>query len=83
MNPKRQHQLMHKLVVISSLLLENLDELKPNTPKMIKLHGDITAFCEELNNELSSTYTMQKTVYFQDLVNKVNTVIRINFDENA
>jgi hypothetical protein len=83
MNPKRKHQLMHKLVVISNLLLENLDELNPNTPKMIKLHSDITQFCEELNNELASTSTVKKTTYFQDLTNKIDTVIRKNFDENA
>jgi hypothetical protein len=83
MNPKRKHQLMHKLVVISNLLLENLDELKPDTPRMISLHSSITEFCEELNNSLADTTTIQKTTYFQNLANKVDTIIRKNFDENA
>lgn len=83
MNPKRKHQLMHKLVVLSSLMLENLDELKPDKPQIKELHTNISKFCELLNDEISSTSTMQKTTYFQDLVNKVDTVLRKNFDENA
>jgi len=62
------------------LLLENLDDLKVTTPRMVKLKSDLTEFCEILNNECANTYTIQKTTYFQDLTNKINTLMRKNFN---
>lgn len=79
---KRKNQLMHKLVVLSSLLLENLDELKPTTQRMIRVHKDLTDFCELLNKEIANTSTVQKSTYFQELANKVDTIIRKNYEED-
>ena len=46
MNPKRKHTQMHKLFCLSSLLLENLDELKP-TDKGGKIKSwDCGIFCD-------------------------------------
>ena len=64
------------------LLLENLDELKVTTPRMLKLKNDLTEFCEILNNECANTYTIQKTTYFQELTNKINTLMRKSFNPN-
>lgn len=79
---KRKNQLMHKLVCLSHLMLENLDELQATTPKMKKAQTDLISLFEELNNELSSTDTIQKSTYFNDITKKIDTIIRKNFDSN-
>jgi len=80
--PKKQAENMHKLVVLCMLLQDCLDELNPDTPKMMTLRNTLLAFTEEMNESLRNTNTMVKTTYFQDLCNRVETVIRKNFDES-
>ena len=77
---KRKDSLMHKLVCLSHLMLENLDELNPTTPKMKKAKFDLITLFEELNKELCSSDTIQKTTYFNDMSKKIDTIIRKNFD---
>jgi hypothetical protein len=79
---KRKDQLMHKLVCLSHLMLENLDELQATTPKMKKAQMDLIALFEEMNNELATTDTILKTTYFNDISKKIDTIIRKNFDGN-
>ena len=71
---------MRKLVCLSHLMLENLDELNPTTEKMKKAKLDLIALFEELNNELASSDTIQKTTYFNDMSKKIDTILRINFN---
>ena len=77
---KRKQMLCHKLVCLSHLMLENLDELNPTTEKMKKAKLDLIALFEELNNELASSDTIQKTTYFNDMSKKIDTILRINFN---
>jgi hypothetical protein len=77
---KREQILAHKLVVLSMLLLENLDEMKPTTQRMTKVQQDLTEFCELLNESLNDTETIQKTTYFQEIATKVDTILRKNYD---
>jgi hypothetical protein len=77
---KRQNTLMHKLVCLSHLMLENLDDLKPTTAKMKKAQLDLIALFEELNNELSSTDTIQKMTYFNDMSKKIDTIVRKDYN---
>ena len=79
---KRQDQLMHKLVCLSHLMLENLDDLQVTTPKMKKARMDLIALFEEMNNELATTDTILKSTYFNDISKKIDTIIRKNFDGN-
>ena len=79
---KRKDQLMHKLVCLSHLMLENLDDLQVTTPKMKKARLDLIALFEEMNNELATTDTILKTTYFNDISKKIDTIIRKNFDSN-
>lgn len=79
---KQKNQNMHKLVVLSMLLQENLDELNPQTRHMKEYRETLIKFTEELNNEIKDTPTVLRTTYFQDLCNKVDTVIRNNFDQS-
>jgi len=61
-------------------MLENLDELNPTTDKMKKAKLDLIALFEELNNELATSDTIQKTTYFNDMSKKIDTILRINFN---
>jgi ATP-dependent exoDNAse (exonuclease V) beta subunit len=72
---------LHKLVCLSNLLVENLDDLKVTTDRMLTLKNTLTQFVEELNDSLAETETMQKTTYFNDISNKIDTILRKNFDE--
>ena len=82
MTPKLKNMEMHKLFCLSNLLLENLDTLNPTTPKMIKYREDLIGLCEEMNTNVQDTYTIQKGTYFQDISNKIDAVLRKNFNEN-
>jgi hypothetical protein len=77
---KKKQINMHLFFVLMNLLLENLDELKVTNPRMIQLKADLTEMCELLNNECKDTYTVQKSTYFQDITNKINTILRKNFN---
>ena len=78
MSPKKKHQLMHKLVCLKMLELEIYDELTPTNPKMIQQ----IKFCEEFIESIADTTTVQKSTYFNDMVNKIDTIIRKSFDES-
>lgn len=82
MTPKLKNMEMHKLFCLSNLLLENLDTLNLTTPKMIKYREDLIGLCEEMNTNVQDTYTIQKGTYFQDISNKIDAVLRKNFNEN-
>ena len=82
MGNKNKNIKMHLFFCLMQLLLDCLDELKATTPRMEKLKTDLTEMCELLNNECANTYTIQKSTYFQDITNKINTIIRKNFNEN-
>lgn len=82
MKPKEKKMEMHKLFCLSNLLLESLDTLNPTTLKMVKYREDLIGLCEEMNRNVEDTYTIQKSTYFQDICNKIDTVLRKNFNEN-
>jgi len=82
MKPKEKKIEMHKLFCLSNLLLESLDTLNPTTPKMVKYREDLIGLCEEMNRNVEDTYTIQKSTYFQDICNKIDTILRKNFNEN-
>lgn len=82
MNPKRKSELCHLLVVLSNLTLEVLDELQPTSQTVIEYKELLTKKCEEVNDSLIDIPEVRSSTYFQDLSNKVNTVIRKNYKPN-
>jgi len=82
MSPKKKNIEMTKLYCLSQLLLECLDELKPTTANMVKYKADLTALCEELNNVTANSETVLKSTYFSAISNKVDTILRKQFEEN-
>ena len=81
MNPKSKNQEMHKLYCLCSLLLESLDRLKPTTERMIKYQSDLIGFCEELNNVLAYTAPIQRSTYFHNITNKIDSILRNEFNK--
>ena len=71
---------MHMLFCLMQLLLECLDTLQVTNPRMIILRDNLIEFCELLNEECKDTYTVQKTTYFQNISNKIDTIMRHNFN---
>jgi hypothetical protein len=49
---------------------------------MVKYKSDLIGLCEELNNNVADTYTIQKSTYFHELTNKIDTILRKEFNEN-
>lgn len=82
MNGKEKIKAMkfHLFYCLMSLLLEVLDDLQVTNPRMIILRNNLIEFCELLNEECKDTYTIQKTTYFQNITNKINTILRHNFN---
>jgi len=80
MNPKQKSMKMHLFYCLMQLLLECLDELKVTNPRMIELRSNLTEMCELLNDECKDTYTIQKTTYFSTITNKINTIMRKEFN---
>lgn len=80
LNPKQKSMKMHLFFCLMQLLLECLDELKVTNPRMIDLKNNLTKMCELLNEECKDTYTIQKTTYFQTITNKINAILRNNFN---
>jgi hypothetical protein len=79
---KFKNMKMHLFYALMQLLLECLDDLKPTTERMKQLRSDLTEMCELLNDEVSNTYTIQKSTYFSELTNKINTIMRKSFNPN-
>jgi len=77
---KKDSILMHKLVCLSMLLQETIDDLKPDTPIMKKTAEDLTVFTELLLDSLKNTETIQKHTYFQEISNKIDCIMRKSFN---
>ena len=81
MTKKQKNMKMHLFYCLMQLLLECLDELKVTNPRMIELKNNMIEFCELLNEQTKDTYTVQKTTYFQQITQKINTILRKEFNE--
>ena len=78
---KKKNQEIHKLYCIAQLLLESLDELKPTSAKMVKFKDDLIGLCEQLNNDVANTYTVQKSTYFHSMTKKIDSIVRHEFND--
>lgn len=81
MTEKIKSQKAQRLMCLTFLLLEDLDDIKVNTPKMLKYKEDLINFAEEMSKEIANTNAIQKTTYFSEISNKFNTILRKNFQD--
>lgn len=82
LNPKRKSILCHKLICLSQLTLECLDELNPTTKGALLYRDNLIKIIEELNNNIADTNAILKTTYFNDISKKIDTILRINFNSD-
>ena len=80
---KRKKINLHKFYTLMWLLQENLDDFDDKdlaNDRMKQLKSNLSELCELLNNECADTFSVQKTTYFQELTNKINTIMRKYFN---
>lgn len=79
---KRKAIICHKIAALSYLLAESLDELNPEVKDVDpfkKLCDDMVVKCQAIVNDLWAVEELTKSVYLQELSNKVDVVIRKNY----
>lgn len=80
---KRFAVLCNKLAVLASLQLEVLDEIGGDTEKYGRLHKankEIISACEEVVDSIYQVQEIRTSTYLSDLNNKVDSVVRNNYD---
>lgn len=84
MNPKKINQLSHKLVVLSNLMVETLDDIEACSDSSLEFRAkckELLPFCETMIGDVFQLQQIKSTTYLMDLSNKVDTVIRREFKE--
>lgn len=74
----------HKITVLTDLLLIELDEMKPTAILGVELHKKAQDFSKALEPFLEMAFKSKEvssTTYFTDVANKVDTIIRKNYNE--
>lgn len=74
----------HKLAVLISMLVNQLDELKPTSKEAIEIYNkakELEVLLEPVLDNLYNLKGISGSVYFQELENKVDTVIRKNYQK--
>lgn len=74
----------HKIAVLTSLLVDELDNLRPTSEKGLEVLRKGKELQSELEPILDSLYTMKsvsRNTYLTDLANKVDTTIRKNYQK--
>ena len=84
MTPKQQAQEAHKIAVLFGLLAESTERLAPGSPVSNKIKSkslEILPLADAFINEVFSIKSVSESTYMTDLMNKVDTVIRKNFQQ--
>jgi hypothetical protein len=76
---KQKNMQAQKLMCLSFLLLETLDDLKVTEHKIVKYKQDLTGFIEAMSNSVADTNAIQHSTYFWELSKKIDSLIRNNF----
>lgn len=81
-SPKHRNQAIHKLVVLANLMTGVIDDLEADAEapvEFVKKCKELLPFCEEMISDAYSVEKIRSTTYLSDLSNKVDTVIRKNY----
>lgn len=85
-NPKRKAQLLHEHSILCLLLQHNMDELIKINPfsESTQQFRDNLEYnakeCEELLGAIYGIKSVSSSTYLQELANKVQTIIRKNYE---
>lgn len=83
MSPKEEAQCCHTIVVLASLLAEYTNDLTPDSPmaKLFKEQAEkLMPMAEDLLSNAYDIKEVRQGTYLNELCNKVDTVIRKNFE---
>jgi hypothetical protein len=80
---RKQNQTVHAISILSTLLLENIDKLsvetRTNNRDIFKDHLiELEKICEIIVDG-SAVKEVKNSTYVQEMVNKIDTIIRKNF----
>ena len=84
-NPKKFAQLCRKLVVLSDLLIDVVDEIEQYGHDEKQFKADLNKVREKCCKTVQSAFTVENVLhstYLQNLSNQIDTVIRKNFEIN-
>lgn len=83
MSPKKEAELYHKIAALSYLISEALDELNHT----VKDSDPFKEVCDNMSEKcldiLEATFGIEEVrsgVYLQNMANKIDTVVRKNFE---
>jgi hypothetical protein len=80
MKHPRKDILCHKLVALSQLMLDTIDELQPTNKLVQEKKQYVVDFCEMINGKILDTDTVQKTTYFPELTQKIDYIMNKFFN---
>jgi len=81
---KKDKQMAHKLAFELDSLINTLDEIKANSKMTIDIKEKATELSLLIEPFLENIYDsklIRRGVYFQEMNNKIDTIIRKNFQE--
>ncbi len=81
---KKERVLYHKLAALTNLLLMELDEMKPTATIGSNMYQKAKEFIETLEPFIEVTFDSEQIssgTYLIELCNKVDTVIRKNYEQ--
>jgi hypothetical protein len=81
---KKERLLFHKIATLSNLLIMELDEMKPSAEIGATMHQKAKEFIIALEPFIEATFDSEQVrngTYLVDLCNKVDTVIRKNYEQ--
>ena len=82
---KQENQALHKISILSSLLIDSIEDLgigdNGQKAEVFKGHlEEVEKICEIIVDS-SAVKEIKSSTYIQDIVNKVDTIIRKNFKD--
>lgn len=81
---KKERILYHKLAALSNLLILELDDMKPTAEIGANMHQKAKEFIEALEPFIEVSFDSEQIrsgTYLIELCNKVDTVIRKNYEQ--
>lgn len=84
MNPKKEAQTTHKIAALCYLLAEALEDVGANAETALEMKNEAQSLgtkCQNVLEDLFQVKQIKGSTYLTDLCNKVDTVIRKNYQQ--
>lgn len=84
LNTKKDKMMAHKLAFELDSIINTLDEIKANSKVTMDIKdkaSELSILIEPFLESIYESKLIRKGTYFQDMNNKIDTIIRKNFQE--